>query len=191
MPQNAVCASVVEYMFNLGVEFGILYRSFSEFLLPNSAFIALPQQALALQSKGTSVMRICMQIALPEDLLLRLNQLAARRQQAVESILADRLFTALDDELDRLPTVEQAELRALHHLSDDVLRLIAAEQMRPEDRSRLAELMQRNSEGSLSQTERETLATLVECGDRLMLRKAETAAILVHRGYAEIAHGWY
>ncbi|MEL6321628.1 MAG: hypothetical protein AAFQ57_13430 [Cyanobacteria bacterium J06626_14] len=107
-----------------------------------------------------------MQITLPEDLVIRLSQLAAHQQQSVESILADRLFTALDDELDQLPTVEQAELRALHHLSDDVLWFIA-------------------SEGALSQPEQETLAALVERGDQLMLRKAETAAILVHRGYAE------
>ena len=128
-----------------------------------------------------------MQITLPENLLTRLIQLAARQQQPVESILADRLFTALDDELDCLPTAEQAELRALHHLSDDVLRLIAAEQMSPEEQEVLLQLMQRNSEGSLNQGERETLAALVERGDRLMLRKAETAAILVQRGYAEAA----
>jgi hypothetical protein len=124
-----------------------------------------------------------MQITLPENLVTRLSQLAARQQQSVESILADRLFTALDDELDQLPTVEQAELRALHHLSNDVLRLIVTEQMRPEDQERLTQLMRRNSEGSLSQSEQETLAALVERGDQLMLRKAETAAILVHRGY--------
>jgi hypothetical protein len=126
-----------------------------------------------------------MQITLPEDLLIRLSQLAARRQQSVESILADRLFTTLDDELDQLPTTEQAELRALHHLSDDVLLFIAAEQMRPADQNLLTQLMERNSEGSLSQSEQETLAALVERGDQLMLRKAETIAILVNRGYGE------
>lgn len=124
-----------------------------------------------------------MQITLPESLLTRLNQLAARHQQSVESILADRLFTALDDELDQLSTVEQAELRALHHLSDDVLRFIVAEQMRSEDQALLNQLMERNSEGTLTQQEWETLAALVERGDQLMLRKAETAAILAQRGY--------
>lgn len=124
-----------------------------------------------------------MQITLPENLVTRLSQLAVRQQEPMENILVDRLFTALDDELDQLPTVEQAELRALHHLSDDVLRFIVAEEMRPEDQEILTQLMNRNSEGSLSQLERETLAALVERGEQLMLRKAETAAILVHRGY--------
>lgn len=128
-----------------------------------------------------------MQITLPENLLTRLSQLAERKQQSVERILTDRLFTALDDELDQLPTAEQAELRALHHLSDDVLRFIAAEQMRPEDQDLLTRLMERNSEGTLEPMERETLESLVERGDKLMLRKSETAAILVHRGYGEAA----
>jgi hypothetical protein len=126
-----------------------------------------------------------MQITLSEHLLTRLNQLASRQQQPIESILADRLFTALDDELDQLPTREQAELRALHHLSDDALRFIVAEQMRPEDQERLTQLMERNSQRALSQLELETLIALVERGDQLMLRKAETAAILAQRGYAE------
>ena len=125
-----------------------------------------------------------MQITIPEALMARLGQLATKRQQSVEAILSDRLFTALDDELDNLPTGEQAELRALHYLSDDALRFIAAEQMTPENQALLTQLMVRNSEGSLNQEERETLAALVERGDQLMLRKAETAAILASRGYA-------
>ena len=124
-----------------------------------------------------------MEITIPEDLSARLSQLANRRQQSVETILSDRLFTALDEELDNLPTDEQAELRALHHLSDDALRFIAAEQMTPENQTLLSQLMVRNSEGALSQTEQATLAALVERGDRLMLRKAETTAILANRGY--------
>jgi hypothetical protein len=43
--------------------------------------------------------------------------------------------------------------------------------------------MERNSQGILTQEEQETLAALVVRGDQLMLRKAEAAAILVHRGY--------
>ena len=126
-----------------------------------------------------------MRITIPENLSARLRQLAARRRQPVETIVADRLFTALDDELDKLPTSEQAELRALHHLSDDALQAIAAEQMTSVNQALMGQLMNRSSKGELSQEERETLAALVERGDQLMLRKAEAAAILVHRGYAE------
>lgn len=128
-----------------------------------------------------------MQITIPEYLSTRLRQLAARRRQPVEIIVADRLFTSLDDELDKLSTVEQAELRALHHLSDDALRAIAAEQMSADNQALLTRLMEDNSRGILSEDEQEILAALVERGDQLMLRKAEAAAILVHRGYAGAA----
>ena len=126
-----------------------------------------------------------MQITIPENLSTRLRRLAARRRQPVETIVADRLFTALDDELDQLPTNEQAELRALHHLSDDVLRVIAAEQMTPANQALLAQLMERNSKRELNPTEQAKLEALVERGDQLMLRKAEAVAILVHRNHAE------
>lgn len=126
-----------------------------------------------------------MQITIPENLSSRLRRLAARQKQPVESIVAERLFTALDDELDHLPTDEQAELRALHHLSDDALRAIAAEQMSPVNQAQMAGLMERNSKGELNQEEQEKLAELVERGDQLMLRKAEAAAILVQRGVVE------
>lgn len=126
-----------------------------------------------------------MQITIPESLSTRLRQLAARRQQPVEAILADRLFTALDEELDNLPTDEQAELRALHYLSDDALRAIAAEQMSSVNQAHLAQLMDRHSKGELGEPEQQILADLVERGDQLMLRKAEAAAILVQRGQAD------
>ena len=125
-----------------------------------------------------------MQITIPENLSTRLRKLAVRQGQPVETIVTDRLLTSLDDELDNLPTNEQAELRALHHLSDDALRAIAAEQMSPENQALLTQLMARNSKNELSQEEQELLAGLVERGDQLMLRKAEAAAILVQRGYA-------
>lgn len=124
-----------------------------------------------------------MQIQIPEDLSTRLRQLAARRRQPVEEILTDRLFTALDDELDSLPSAEEAELRALHHLSDDALRAIAAEQMSAENQARLAQLLEGQAQGTLTHEEQETLAALVERGDQRMLRKAHAAVLLCSRGY--------
>ena len=126
-----------------------------------------------------------MQIQIPENLSSRLRQLAARRREPVEKIVEDRLFTALDDELDRLSTEERAELRALHHLSDDALKAIAAEQMSVENQARLSQLMSGQNKGELTVAEVSELTALVERGEQLMLRKAEAAAILVQRGHNE------
>ena len=128
-----------------------------------------------------------MQVTLPENLFRRLTELALRQQQSVENLLVERLSSILDDELSQLPTTEQAELQALHYLSDEVLLLIAAEQMQSKDQVLLTELMERNSAGILSPQDRDTLTSLVEQGDKLMLRKAEAAAILVSRGYVKSA----
>lgn len=122
-----------------------------------------------------------MQIQISENLFTRLQHLALRRQQPVEKIISERLFTSVDDELDKLPFAEQAELRALHHLSNDALRTIAAEQMRTDNQLLLTQLMEQHSRGLLLQDKQETLKELVTRGDQLMLRKAEAAAILVHR----------
>jgi hypothetical protein len=125
-----------------------------------------------------------MQIQIPENLSTRLRKLAARRQQPVEEIVSDRLFTALDEELDDLPSTEQAELRALHHLSDDALRAIVAEQMSASNQALMSKLLKRNNQGDITENEKKILEALVERGDQLMLRKAEAAAIIVHRGYS-------
>jgi hypothetical protein len=124
-----------------------------------------------------------MQIQIPENLSTQLRKPAARRQQPVEEIVSDRLFTGLDEELDSLPSAEQTELRALHHLSEDALRAIAAEQMSANNQTLMAKLMEQNNHGNITENELEVLEVLVERGDQLMLCKAVAAAIIVHRGY--------
>lgn len=128
-----------------------------------------------------------MQITIPENLSMRLHQLAAKQQQSVATLVADRLFMALNEELDNLPTTEQAELRALHYLSDDALLAIASKQMSTANQKYLTQLMERNSQGRLDVKEQKMLADRVERGDQLLLRKAEAAAILVQREFADNA----
>lgn len=81
--------------------------------------------------------------------------------------------------------VVQAEQRALRYLSDDALKTIAAEQMLAADQAQLSTLMEKNSQGQLTAQEQEALTILTERGDRLMLRKAEAAALLAQRGRPE------
>lgn len=89
----------------------------------------------------------------------------------------------LDDDLTQLPLAEQAELQALCRLSTDALRTIAAEQMANSAKEQMAQLMDKNSLGTLSATEQQELTRLVEQGDQLMLRKAEALKLLHKRGY--------
>ena len=55
-----------------------------------------------------------MQITLPDDLSVRLHQLAAQQRQPFEQFVADHLRLVFDVRLAQLPSAEQAELQALH-----------------------------------------------------------------------------
>jgi hypothetical protein len=124
-------------------------------------------------------------LTIPEDISARARQIAETTEQPVEQVLIDHLktlSTPLSEATPILLPEEQAELDALHQLSDDLLWTIAREQM-PEDVEKHAHaLMDKNSRGTITDDERAELEKLVERADRLMLRKAEGAAILRERG---------
>lgn len=119
-------------------------------------------------------------LTIPEDITVRARQIAETTEQPVEQVLIEHLKTLSTP----LPPEEQAELDALHHLSDDALRTIAREQMPDDAQARAHDLMDRNSRGTITDEERAELEKLVGRADRLMLRKAEAAAILKERGYS-------
>ena len=118
----------------------------------------------------------------PEDISARVRQIAETTSQPVEQIVLDHL-KSLSIQLPPLPSDDQAELDALHHLSDDALWTIACEQVPEDAQARAHTLMDRNSRGIITDAEADELEKLVQRADRVMLRKAEAAAILNERGY--------
>ena len=122
-------------------------------------------------------------LTVPEDISTRARQIAETVARPVEQILLDHLKT-LSVPLPVLPPDTQAELDALQYLSDDALWTIASEQMPQDVQARAHVLLDRNSCGVITDAEHAELDTLVERGDRLMLRKAEAAALLRQRGYS-------
>jgi hypothetical protein len=121
-------------------------------------------------------------LKVPEDISTRARQIAEAIAQPVEQLLLDHLKT-LAAPLPVLPPDTQAELDALQHLSDDALWTIARAQMPEDVQARAHALMDKNSRGAMTDEEHAELEQLVERGDRLMLRKAEAAAILRKRGH--------
>ncbi len=122
-------------------------------------------------------------LVLPEELSARARLIAETTSLPVEQVILDYLKT-LSAPQPELPPDEQAELDALRHLSDDALWTIAREQMPDEAQTRAHELIDKNSLGTLADDEQTELEGLVERGDRLMLRKAEAAAILRMHGHS-------
>lgn len=121
-------------------------------------------------------------LTVPEDIVDRAREIAEVTAQDVDEVLLEHLKT-LSTPLPTLPPDEQAELDALKALSDDTLWTIAREQMPDDVQARMQVLMDRNSLGQISDDEYRELETLVERGNRLMVRKAEAAGILMERGY--------
>lgn len=121
-------------------------------------------------------------LTIPEEVYSRARRIADETAQPVEQILIDHLKN-LPDPLPALPPDEQEELNALKHLSDDALWTIAREQMPQDIQDKMQILMDKNSLGTINDAEYAELEKSVERGNRLMVRKAEAAGILMARGH--------
>jgi hypothetical protein len=123
-------------------------------------------------------------ISIPDTLYEKAWRLAQQTAQSVEDVIRTRLEDALDQPLLDLPADERAELQAMSYLSDDTLWTIAREQMPPAVQESMSRLMEKNSQGTITEDEYLTLSALVERGQRLTLRKSQAMKLLLERGYA-------
>jgi hypothetical protein len=124
-------------------------------------------------------------LTVPGDIADRARQIAESTAQPVEHVLINHLKT-LAPALPSLPPGEQAELDALKHLSDDALWTMAREQLPDAVQTRAAWLMDRNSNGTITDAEHQELVALAQRADGLMLRKAEAAILLRQRGHSNL-----
>ena len=121
-------------------------------------------------------------LTISEAIYTRARQFADNTAQPVERVLTNSLEQAFDAD-SNLPPDEQAELAALSSLSDDTLWTIAADRTPPTQQERLSLLLVLNKRGVLSDAEQVELDNLLERGDKMTLRKAEAALILIRRGH--------
>jgi hypothetical protein len=122
-------------------------------------------------------------VTLPEALYAPIREIAEAKSQSVERVLIDQLQSVLSVKLPSLPSDEESELAAFKFLSDDTLHNIAHEQMPMRLQEQMQSLMDRNSLGTITSQEYKELSLLVERGQRLTLRKAWAAGVLMERGY--------
>jgi hypothetical protein len=123
-------------------------------------------------------------ISIPDTLYDKAQRVAKQHAQSVDTVIRTRLEGALDQPMLDLPTDERDELQAMSYLSDDALWTIAREQMQPELQASMSQLMDKNSEGTITEDEFRDLSALVERGERLTLRKSQAMKLLLDRGYA-------
>ena len=120
-------------------------------------------------------------LTLPDDVLQPVQRVAQATQQSVEELLVIALQAALPT-LEGLPPEVIQNLTALESLDDQALWRVMLETVPLDQQHQLHDLLARNQEGTLTDSEREQLAILQQQADLVMLRKARAAVLLRFRG---------
>ncbi len=117
---------------------------------------------------------------LPAPIYERFKRRAKRQHKTVETELLDAVTTLADDEL---PGDLSAELGRLRELEDRALWHVARDHLSEEMASRLEALNHKKQRDGLTPIEVETQGELLRAWDRMMLLRAEAAALLKTRGH--------
>ncbi len=117
-------------------------------------------------------------VTLPTEILQRAEQLARCTGRSVDQLLAETI------ELSLRPLGNSAfEEDGMARWSDERVLAVADDPgLAREDEQRLSGLLHRQQAGTLSESERSTLATLLEVYQTLLLRKARALREAVSRG---------
>ena len=121
-------------------------------------------------------------IQLPEETTQRYRRGATAAKKALEEFLVERLTEAAPPFADDLPSPLRDELEAIEKFDDDVLREIANSKLPPTRQRLYTRLRRKNSAGTITAKEKETLHTIGEEARRLMLKKAHAFMLLKWRG---------
>ncbi|MCU0491699.1 MAG: hypothetical protein MUD01_08930 [Chloroflexaceae bacterium] len=121
-------------------------------------------------------------LALPELIYQQLQERARQAQRSVEDEAADVLTEAVVSPA-RLPEDLETELAALQLLHDHELWQAARMRLSDEATTQLARLNRKRQREGLTAAEEQQASLLLRQYDRVMLVRAQAAALLKHRGH--------
>ena len=121
-------------------------------------------------------------IQLPDEVYARLQHAAHGNEKRVSQAAIQMLSATLPPD-DTLPQGIEQELRGLESLSDDVLWTVARGKVAASKQRRWKRLLDKNRQGTLTESERQDLEQLTAEGDRLTLYKAHAYLLLKERGH--------
>lgn len=124
-----------------------------------------------------------MLVPLPENLYLRLQQVAQATQQSFTDVLLHAVQVGSPPNWEEAPAEFQADLASLDRLNDEALWQVARSRRTEVEMVRYQELLDKNAAGTLTEAERNELTGLRTEADRFVLRKAQAAALLRWRGH--------
>jgi predicted transcriptional regulator len=122
-------------------------------------------------------------LQLPDRLYQRLVNTAQATRRPLEAVIVQALEVGAPPDWEDIPEAFQAEVAALDRLDDAALWQIARSCKLAAEMTRYDELLDRNQAGLLIPEERLELSELHQSADRLMICKAQAAAILRWRGH--------
>lgn len=120
---------------------------------------------------------------IPEIVYRRLENTARAMRRSIEDVMLYALKVGSPPSWDDVPPEFQADLAVMDLLEDDALWPIARSKKDPTSLLRYDELLARNQDNLLTDSEKQELQQLRTEADRFMLRKAHAAALLHWRGY--------
>jgi predicted transcriptional regulator len=121
-------------------------------------------------------------IEVPEDVYRRLVERARRLNRSVRAEILDAIAGVIQDETGLTPEIE-AELAAMADANDEQLWSFGRTRLPDEVIEEIEDLRMKSSAGGLTREEEDRLAGLVLETDRVMLVRAEAAALLKQRGH--------
>jgi len=121
-------------------------------------------------------------VTVPGPIYEQLKQRAELTQRSVEDEVVLAL-AATDSARDDLSTDLATTLAALPTLDDDALWRLARSRVGGEDAARLSDLGDQRQRGGLTAEELREAEELVQRHDRVLVLRAEAAALLKQRGY--------
>ncbi len=121
-------------------------------------------------------------IHLPEETTQRYQRGATAAKKPLEEFLVGRLTEAAPPLADDLPSPLREELEAIERLDNDALRQIANSKLPPARQRLYTRLLSKNSAGTITPREKQTLQAIGEEARRLTLKKAHAFMLLKWRG---------
>lgn len=121
-------------------------------------------------------------VELPVAAYNQLHTLAMRQRKTVPEVVRDLVLQDLPG-LPALPENVEAELASFVVLSDELLWMVARSSLDSAQQLQLASLNWKAQQGPLSAEEKAQQQNLVDAYDRMLVRRAQAAAVLSGRGY--------
>lgn len=123
-------------------------------------------------------------LELPETLYKRIESNAQATRRSLKEVALHAMQVGSPPTWEDAPAEFQPDLALLDRLDDDALWRIARGRKTEADMGRYDELLEKNRDGRLTETEQLELDQLRAEADRFMLQKAHAAALLRWRGHA-------